>query len=219
AARGERSGLDRQQTNLHRCVLGDCRHGKGGRASGCSRTHEKLTAIGFVNHGHPPRDLGRSGAADLARDASGPNSITTAWPSEPQICPPQPTRLAGSGACSLCQGAKDSEYQRLAFQIVDLDVARGAIDLLPGFREPDLLYFALGRFGKTRREPAVDQVHEGFESLWITATNGIADCMKRTRIRIRQLREQVEDLLTQQQGRGVKKVECAADTALGGLRG
>ena len=55
----------------------------------------------------------------------------------------------------------------------------------------------MGALYKPRRQPAIDQIHEGFECFGIGPANGIAKGVEREGVRIGQLGKQIENTLAQ----------------------
>src|SRR6266851_4863617 len=99
---------------------------------------------------------------------------------------------AKSGSCGVRQCAEYRENERFALEVVGLNIARGAIDLFPGIRDPCHLRFGVGNLAKSRRQPTVDQVHEGFQRLRIVAADGFAESMQRAGVGSWLLRKQCE---------------------------
>jgi hypothetical protein len=70
-------------------------------------------------------------------------------------------------------------------------------------------------FTETRRQPAVDQVHEGFEHFRVGPAHSITKGVQGVRVDFGQLHQQIKNALAQGQGLTFKQGECPAGAPLG----
>src|ERR1700694_1908537 len=110
--------------------------------------------------------------------------------------------------------AEHGENHRLSFEMEDLDIPRGAVELVPYLRHLRKATGALRHAGQPRGEPVPDRIDEGVERPLLGAPEGVAQRMERLRVDGGQSGEQLDHPLAQGQRRAAQQRERAGDASV-----